>query len=133
MEFFSRAAIRTDAEELQRRLRIAALPRWCASIQTVFDDQGASGEIYCVWGSFRVQREELADGVRFSLPGCPNALQWTVTAGPAPDSEHIVVHLTINRPEHDADFVASLRQFVNDWRVGLESRWCYDTVPAQER
>ena len=32
----------------------------------------------------------------------------------------VVVHLTINRAEHDADFVASMEQFVADFRAGLE-------------
>lgn len=123
MEFHASAAIRTEAAELQRRLSIAALPQWCASIDAVLSDAGSHGEIYCVWGAFRVHREELRDGVRFSLPGCPNALQWTITTGQPPDPARVIVHLTINRVEHAADFVASNRQFVDDWRAGLESRW----------
>lgn len=30
---------------------------------------------------------------------------------------------TINRTEHDQDFVDSIRQFVNDWKAGLETNW----------
>ena len=123
MEFYASAAIRTDAAELRRRLRIATLPQWCASIDTVLSDAGSHGEIYCVWGAFRLHREELNDGVRFTLPDCPNALQWTITTGQPPEPDQVVVHLTINRVEHDAEFVASNRQFVDDWRVGLESLW----------
>lgn len=123
MEFYATAAIRTDALELQRRLTIAALPHWCASIDTVLCDEGSRGEIYCVWGTFRVHREDIRDGVRFSLPGCPNALQWTVTAGQLPDPHKIVVHLTINRAEHDADFIVSNELFVAAWRAGLEAHW----------
>lgn len=123
MEFYAAAAVRTDAQELKRRLTIATLPQWCASIDAVLAAADARGEIFCVWGTFRVHREELADGVRFTLPGCPNALQWTVTTGQPPDPRQVVVHLTINRTEHDAVFVASNRQFVDDWRAGLEGNW----------
>ena len=123
MEFYASATIRTDAAALRRRLTIATLPQWCASIDAVLGDEGSHGEIYCVWGAFRLHREELCDGVRFTLPGCPNALQWTITTGRPPDPGQLIVHLTINRVEHDADFIASNRRFVDDWRIGLESRW----------
>lgn len=123
MEFFTTAAIHTSALELQRRLSIRELPRWCASVSEVFSDEGACGEIYCVWGRFRVHREDIRDGVRFTLPGCPNALQWTVTTGQPPEPNKVVIHLTINRSEHDPDFVDSNRQFVADWREGLEANW----------
>lgn len=123
MEFFATADVRASVAELQRRLTIGDLPHWCASVSEVFDDAGASGEIYCVWGRFTVNREAIRDGVRFTLPGCPNALQWTVTTGQPPDPDKVVIHLTINRAEHDPDFVDSNRQFVADWKAGLDARW----------
>jgi len=123
MEFFATAAIPTSVSELQRRLTIATLPSWCASIDKVLSDEGTRGEIYCLWGKFRVHREEIRDGVRFSLPGCPNALQWTVTTGQQPEPRHIVIHLTINHTEHDKDFVDSNRLFVADWKTGIETHW----------
>ena len=123
MEFFATAAISATVTELQRRLTIRDLPNWCASIDKVFSDEGSRGEIYCLWGTFRVHREDIRDGVRFSLPGCPNALQWTVTTGQPPQPQHIVIHLTINRTEHDQDFIDSNRQFVDDWKSGIEAHW----------
>ena len=123
MEFFATTIISASAGDLQRRLTIGELPRWCASIEKVLSDAKASGEIYCVWGTFRVHREELSHGVRFSLPICPNALQWTVTTGHQPNPQQTVIHLTINRIEQDQDFVDSIRQFVEDWKVGLEAHW----------
>lgn len=123
MEFFATADVRASVADLQRRLTIADLPRWCASVSEVLGDAGASGEIYCVWGQFIVNREAIRDGVRFTLPGCPNALQWTVTTGQPPDPDQVVIHLTINRTEHDPDFVESNRQFVEDWRASLETYW----------
>lgn len=123
MEFFAAAAVPASVDDLRRRLRITDLPRWCASVSEVFQDDGTEGEIYCIWGQFRVHREEIRDGVRFTLPGCPNALQWTVTTGQPPEPDKLVIHLTINRAEHDPDFVESNVQFIADWKSGLESHW----------
>ena len=120
MEFFVSAQCRMSVIDLQRALSIRELPRWCASIAEVFADEGSRGEIYCVWGRFRVHREDIRDGVRFTLPGCPNALQWTVTTGQAPEPNAVVIHLTINRREHDPDFIESNHQFVEDWKTGFE-------------
>lgn len=123
MEFFATASIPASVNDLQRRMTISDLPRWCATVQTVLSDEGSRGEIYCVWGEFRVHREQIRDGVRFTLPGCPNALQWTVTTGQSPNPQQTVIHLTINRTEHDQDFIDSNQQFVNDWKAGLERDW----------
>ena len=123
MEFFATTTILASAPDLQRRLTIGELPHWCASIEKVLSDAKSSGEIYCVWGTFQAHREYLRHGVRFSLPDCPNALQWTVTTGHPPNPAHAAIHLTINRTEHDQDFVDSIRQFVNDWKAGLEANW----------
>ncbi len=123
MEFFALAAVPASVDDLRRRLTITDLTLWSASISAVFRDGGTEGEIYCVWGQFRVRREEIRDGVRFTLPGCPNALQWTVTTGQPPEPDKVVIHLTINRAEHDPDFVESNAQFVANWRSGLEAHW----------
>src|SRR5512139_2211243 len=123
MEFFATTTIPASAADLQRRLTISELPNWCASIEQVLSDEKSSGEIYCVWGTFNVHREDVHGGVRFSLPGCPNVFQWTVTTGQEPEPLHIVIHVTINRTEHDQDFIDSIRQFVADWKAGLEAYW----------
>ncbi len=123
MEFFTRLPVAVTVETLQRRLTIGRLPHWCASIETVLRDAETSGEIYSVWGTHQVNRETLVNGVRFSLPDCPNGLQWTVTTDQPPDPQCAVIHLTINRAEHDPDFIESIRQFVADWKTGLEARW----------
>ena len=123
MEFYATTAITASAADLQRRLTISELPHWCASIEKVLSDAVSSGEIFCVWGTFVTRREELNGGVRFSLPGCPNAMQWTVTTGQQPDPQHVVIHSTINSTVLDLDFVESLQQFVNDWKAGLETHW----------
>ena len=123
MEFFATTIIPASAADLQRRLTISELPHWCASIEKVLSDAKSSGEIYCVWGTFHTHREDLREGVRFSLPHCPNALQWTVTTGQPPNPRHTVIHLTINRTEQDQDFIDSIQKFVADWKAGLEAHW----------
>lgn len=120
MEFFSVAAVRMSAADIQRHINIENLPQWCQSIDQVLSNQGDRGDIYCVWGAFRVHRELINEGVRFTLPDCRNALQWTIT--PHPDNTaQVQVHCTINRSQQDVDFVESLEHFVNDWRDGLEA------------
>ena len=123
MEFFATTTIPATVADLQRRLTISDLPRWCASIEKVLSDATSTGEIFCVWGTFITNREELRHGVRFSLPGCANVFQWTVTTGLQPNPQHTVIHATINRSEHEQDFIESLQQFVDDWKTGLEANW----------
>lgn len=123
MEFFATTIIPASAEDLQRRLTISELAHWCASIEKVLSDAKSSGDICCVWGTFHTHREDMRNGVRFSLPDCPNALQWTVTTGHQPNPRHTVIHATINRTEQDQDFVDSIKKFVDDWKAGLEAQW----------
>lgn len=102
-------------------LGIADLPACCASVDRVLSAQGDFGVIYCLWGKFEVRREAIRGGVRFTLPHCPNALAWTVTEECATQgSTRITIHCTINRETHEADFVESIQQFMDDWLRGLE-------------
>jgi len=123
MEFLETTTIPATETDLKSRLKISELPFWCASIDKVLVDLKTSGEIYCLWGVFDIQREELLHGVRFTLPGCPYAMQWTVTTGHNPNPLHTVIHLTTNRTEHEAEFVDTIKQFMQDWKTGLTSRW----------
>jgi len=121
MEFFATTRVAANANQLQEQLTVERLPHWCASIDTVLEHAGDQGRVYCVWGEFAVQREVIRGGVRFTLPGCPNALAWTVTTGLPPDPGAVVIHCTINRPDHDPDFIETIEVFVDDWREGIEN------------
>lgn len=121
MEFFAVADVRTTQEDLKANLDITSLPRWCASISEVFSDAGESGEIYSIWGQFVLTRQEINGGVRFTMPKCPNAFAWTVTTGYPPAPDGVVIHGTINRTEHDEDFIETLEDFVTEWKAGLEA------------
>ena len=119
MEFFSQLNSAVSAEELQNQLTLESLPGWCDSIYDIGNVADECGEMNCLWGVFRVCREIIRGGVRFTLPGCPNAFAWTVTTELDPDPSLIVVHATINRQEHDPDFIESIEAFVADWERGL--------------
>lgn len=80
---------------------------------------GERGEIYGLWGQFRVHRELIRGGVRFSLPDCPNALSWTVTTGLPPEPASTVIHCTIKRRDHEPDFVESIELFVDALAEGI--------------
>lgn len=121
MEFYAIARAAAPASFLQRHVTIGNLGKLCASISEVLADEGERGEVYCPWGQFRVHRVVLCDGVRFSMPGCESALQWSITAARR-ETGRVIVHLTLNQRELDPDFAAVLEQFVEDWRVGLEQR-----------
>ena len=119
MEFYSELiSTRVRAKDLQEILAIEALPGLCASIDEVLSDHGDRGEVYCVWGQFDIARELIRDGVRFTLPGCPNALAWTVTCE---GEDSIVIHCAINKRQHEPEFVESIECFVQDWANGLAS------------
>ncbi len=120
MEFFATATVQVRASDLQRQLVIGNLPRWCASIDKVLENEGDKGSIYCLWGEFRIHRELIRDGVRFSLPTCPNGLQWTVTVEDGAPSGKALVHCTINRRAPAAEFIESIEHFMADWKMGLE-------------
>ncbi|MDT8281767.1 MAG: hypothetical protein RQ982_03025, partial [Gammaproteobacteria bacterium] len=114
MEFFSEIEnIGLNKNSLKERLSIDQLPVLCRSIDSVILDKKNSGIIYCVWGEFEVNREQLDNGIRFSLPHCPNALAWTITTDE--ETNTITIHCTINKKNHDAEFIETIKQFVDDW------------------
>jgi hypothetical protein len=118
LEFFARARNELTADALARHITGPALAAHCDSIDQVirWREDRDEGEIYCLWGQFAVRREVIRHGLRFTLPGCPNALAWTLTAEPG----GALVHCTINRAEHEPDFIDSIHLFVHDWRAALE-------------
>ena len=124
MEFFALAQCPLTETQIQETLLGQQLADWCATINRVLHWEDEQGEIYSLWGQFRVRRELIRGGVRFTLPECPNALAWTLTVAPpavgGEASPGIQVHCKINRTKHDPEFIASLEDFVDDWRQGLE-------------
>ncbi|RCX28290.1 hypothetical protein [Thioalbus denitrificans] len=126
MEFYADVPVTASAEAIQARVVIPALPRLCASVDTVIEHAGERGRIYCLWGEFTVERQLIRQGVRFALPGCPNALAWTITG----EEGGVRVHCTINRPRHEPDFIESIEAFVADWAAGLGAALAPDGAVA---
>jgi ADP-ribose pyrophosphatase len=119
MEFFRFVEARVDVDALQRALQIATLPEWCSAVDRVLREGDSEGEIYCLWGQFVVHRERINGGVRFSLPDCPNALQWSITVGDSSSPDLVTLHCTINRREADPDFIESIDQFLDAGAAGV--------------
>ncbi|MFK5969928.1 MAG: hypothetical protein QM487_07415 [Candidatus Marithrix sp.] len=106
MEFF--ATLKTpalDKDHLKILLTIKNLPKLCKSINSILSDEKKTGVIYCIWGEFQINREELKYGIRFSMPNCPNAFAWSITTD---DGENTVIHCTINKLTHNEDFIESI-------------------------
>lgn len=116
MEFYNFLESNLDLDSLKQHLTIDNLANLSASLDQVLESNENHGSIYCVWGEFKINRELLDKGVRFSLPGCPNALAWTVTKEP---EEQIVFHCTIDKQSHDLDFIDSIHIFLEDLKEGL--------------
>ena len=123
MEFFAYADAHMSATDLQRYIRIQSLSEWCASIEKVLSHSAERGSIMLAWGEFTVHQEVIRDGIHFSLPGCGNAMQWTITAEPKIKGGLVTVHCTVNKTELESAYQAQLEKFVADWKLGLESGW----------
>ena len=103
--------------ELKKLLSINNLTTLCSSITEVTAAGKNQADIYCLWGAFKLSREEIKNGVRFALTSCPHALAWTITKNDA--DQNIVLHCTIDKKEEDPDFVDSIEEFVADWSRGI--------------
>lgn len=121
MEFFAEVTNPgLDIEGLKQQLTIERLPSMSNSIDSVLSNEKHKGRIYCLWGEFEINREELKYGVRFTLPSCPNALACSITLDDDND-DTIIIHCSINKKQHDEDFIESIHQFVSDWAKGLQA------------
>ena len=123
MEFFAYADAHMSATDLQRYIRIQSLSEWCASFEKVISHSAERGVITLPWGEYSVHQEVIRDGIHFSLPGCGNAMQWTITAEPKVKGGLVTVHCTVNKSELESAYQAQLQKFVEDWKIGLESGW----------
>jgi len=123
MEFFAYADAHMSATDLQRYIRIQSLSEWCASFEKVVSHSAERGVITLPWGEYSVHQEVIRDGIHFSLPGCGNAMQWTITAEPKVKGGLVTVHCTVNKSELESAYQDQLQKFVEDWKLGLESGW----------
>ena len=120
MEFFKIVDVRTTEKAIQKKLTLGNLEEFCESIFPLEDNPEVclTGGM---WGEFTVRRDEIMEGVRFSMLNCPNALAWTITTGYPPAREKIIVHLTINRERKQEEFVEEIQLFLEDLGNGITS------------
>jgi hypothetical protein len=120
MEFFAFADTSWDKVQIQRALSMNQLSTFSGSIEKVLESEEDRGRYFTTWGEFEILRIAISGGYRFVMPGCHNALTWSITTGYDPHPEKTTIHVTINRPNQDPDFVETLVDFTEEWRVALE-------------
>ncbi len=123
MEFYHSVKVNLDPEKIQAAMTITNLPKFCVSIYEVMFDDGSLGEINCIWGVFRIHREAINGGVRFTLPGCPNGVAWMLTTGLPPDPESVDIYCSFRGIQPDADFQEATLEFMNNWKRGLKKEF----------
>ncbi|MBU2537544.1 MAG: hypothetical protein KKH22_03835 [Proteobacteria bacterium] len=134
MEFFEFSDILTTQDEIRNKVSIDTLPFFCEEIEAVDNAEELGRVIYFRhWGRFHLRQEEVMGGVRFSVPDCPNALTWTVTTGYPPYPEKIVLHATINRLAHDAEFIEATQALLATLKTGLETLFTSEPTQAEPR
>jgi len=116
MEFYARVDSDVGVLEIQEQLSIESLPTFCRFIASVAPGSHGGMEMFSDWGTHTVNRELIRQGLRFTLPDCPNALAWTITTE---SHGELVFHAAINRETHEPDFIETLEQFTSDWESGL--------------
>jgi protoporphyrinogen oxidase len=124
MEFFEFAAISATQEEIRDNVSVSNLPFFCEEVEAVDEAEELGRVIYFRhWGRFHIRRENVMGGVRFSVPDCPNALAWTVTTGYPPHPQKVVLHATINRTEHDPEFITATQELLAAFKNGIEKNF----------
>lgn len=136
MEFYAFADILTNEQTIRENLTLEEINTFCDEIEAVEDEGEQDMVVYFShWGRFHLRRETVMGGVRFSVPDCPNALAWTITTGYPPHPEKIVIHGTINRTEHDPEFIEGVENLLAALKNGLEENNLQhhpaDTPPLQ--
>jgi hypothetical protein len=123
VEFYARVRGRTSATDIQEKITIESIPSLCRFVSSVNPGNHGDMEMNSGWGVHTVCREDIREGVRFTLPGCPNAFAWTITT---PGGDEVLMHCVINRDSHDPDFIESIETFVDDWESGLARQFHAD-------
>ena len=114
MEFFRIIKVKTLEKDIQEQLKIENLDVISKELFIIGDQNIAEAEIGGIWGEFTLTRSIIKGGIRFALKECPNALAWTITTGYPPDSESLIIHLTINRQQKEEEFIEEIKDFLND-------------------
>jgi hypothetical protein len=122
MEFFRIINKQVTESDLQKNITPETLENFTETMFKIEDNNpnfiGAT-----LWGEFEISYSKINGGVRFALVSCPNALAWTITTGFPPARNKIVLHCTINRTQKPDAFVEEIKDFLDEWEIGIASQF----------
>jgi hypothetical protein len=122
MEFFRIINKQVTESDLQKNITPETLENFTETMFKIEDNNpnfiGAT-----LWGEFEISYSKINGGVRFALVSCPNALAWTITTGFPPARNKIVLHCTINRTQKPDVFVEEIKDFLDEWEIGIASQF----------
>lgn len=119
MEFFKIVELNISEEKLAEKLQLQNLEHFSNELFSLQEPSAEAGSIGGIWGEFTLSRSLIKGGLRFALDECPNALCWTVTTGYPPARDAVVIHLTINRQQKQAEFLEEIEEFLSDHQACL--------------
>ena len=120
MEFFRKIDLKITEPELCETLTLSSLENMTQQLFVIGEQNAQEASIGGVWGEFTLTRQVIRGGLRFALKECPNGLAWTITTGLPPDTDCIVIHLTLNRKQIAQDFFEEIEEFLEDHCLSLE-------------
>ena len=121
MEYFRIVEVQTTELQIQQKMGLSNLEEMTNllfNLETPTENQASIGGL---WGEFTLTSNEIRGGLRFALVECPNAHCWTITTGYPPESNAIVVHLTINRQQISQEFTEEIEEFLEDYVACLSA------------
>ena len=129
MEFFRIIDKQVTQDIIQDKINPLSLESFTETMFLI-EDKGSYFSGATLWGEFKITYDKIKGGVRFTLLDCPNAFVWTITTGYPPERNKIVLHCTINRKQKPAEFVAEIKEFLDEWEAGLLSNFKKLVFPA---
>lgn len=114
MEFFRKIDLKTTEQQIQKSLTLSNLEEISSDLFNLTEPNDEEANIGGIWGEFTLSRQNIRGGIRFALVECPNALCWTITAGFPPDSDSVIIHLTINQKNRNQEFIEEIDEFLDD-------------------
>ena len=121
MEFFRIIDKQVSDVIIQERITPKSISEFTQSMLFISGEEDKF-EGLTLWGEFFISYNKIKGGVRFTLTNCPYAFSWTITYGFQPEREKIVLHCTINRKQIKDEFLEEIKEFLDEWQEGLESK-----------
>jgi hypothetical protein len=122
MEFFRIINKQVTEFDLQKNITPETLENFTETMFKI-EDNNPNFIGVTLWGEFEISYSKINGGVRFALVSCPNALAWTITTGFPPARNKIVLHCTINRTQKPDVFVEEIKDFLDEWEIGIASQF----------